>query len=45
MEKKKIGNIKFVKGGVCAAKGFRALHQTKYAYKSPSGNIYAYYKS
>lgn len=24
MEKKKIGNIKFVKGGVCAAKGFRA---------------------
>ena len=24
MEKKKIGNIKFVEGGVCAAKGFRA---------------------
>ncbi len=24
MEKKKIGNIKFVEGGVCAAKGFKA---------------------
>lgn len=24
MEKKKIGNIKFVEGGICAAKGFRA---------------------
>lgn len=24
MENKKIGNVKFVKGGVCAAKGFRA---------------------